>query len=469
MKMTERDKKLLIGLGIFIFVVVFVRFLFIPKISDIKALNEELTTLNNTYAVNAAYKTKAENIDSDIKILSAKLTDLRSVYPPKLDISELIITIKNLSKDSKLEFKSIGFEDYKAVGNGENSGSEAETVAGTANEAGGQETTSSADGTNSQETAIAADGSNGQLDSQSEANSAASSKIKNYFYLWGLESKGTNSKDDIEVSDGKPYSVSVKVEAEGTNEQIKDFLTNLKKLGKKAYCNSVSISGAASGKSEDTDGKLKLSATITFYGIMDRATAGYYLLPDGKWSPIAPADNKTNLFKEYSGFDSLSTVGSLTENGNKNDAKSDIGTYDFSIVASAYGGGLAPSVSISCENPKTNTTYSRPVVYGDSKGIENAEIFIEENAGRFFCKFKTDHEAYPNNGYSQTFEFVPNGKNLRLVILSSKRQGDEDKAGINLNIINNTKKTFNYLVKYDDEKSPRVKIGKTIGSVRNEK
>ena len=457
MKMTERDKKLLIGLGIFIFVVVFVRFLILPKISSIKAINEEITTLNNTYAVNTSYKAKAENIDSDIKILSAKLTNLRSVYPPKIDISELIITLKNLSKDSKLEFKSINFEDYKAVGNEESSSSTTETAVGTANEAGGQET------------AVAADGSNVQLDSQSEANSAASAKIKKYFYLWGLESQVTNSKDEIEVSDGKPYSVSVKVEAEGTIEEIKDFLTNLNKLSTKAYCNSVSISGATSGNSEDTDGKLKLSATITFYGIMDRAIAGYYLLPDGKWSPIAPAENKSNLFKEFSGFDSVGAGDASSNSATKNDTESDLDTYDFSIVASPYGGGLAPSVSISCDNPKTITGYSRPVVYGDNKGIENAEIYIEEVAGKYYCKFKTDHEAYPDNGYLETFEFVPKGKNLRLVILSSKRQGDEDKAGINLNIINNTKTTFNYLIKYDDEKSPRVKIGKTTGSVRNEK
>ncbi|QNU68116.1 hypothetical protein EHE19_006700 [Ruminiclostridium herbifermentans] len=456
MKMTERDKKLLIGLGIFIFVVVFVRFLFLPKISSIKAINEEINTLNNTYTVNASYKARAEKIDSDIKILSAKLTDLRSVYPPKIDISELIITIKNLSKDSELEFKSINFDNYKPVTNGESSGSATASSAGTANEAGNQET------------AIAA-GSNSQLDAQSEANSAASAKIKNYFYLWGLDSQGTMSKDEIEVPNGKPYSVSAKVEAEGTIEQIKAFFTNLNNLGTKAYCNSVNIAGAASGKSEDTDGKLKFSATITFYGIMDKAAAGYYLLHDGKWSPIPPADNKTNLFKEYSGFDSVSNGEASLDSAAKNDTNSELGTYDFSVVASPYGGGLAPSVSITCKNPKENTTYLTPIVYGDNKGIENAEIFIEEKAGKYYCKFKTDHEAYPDNDYSQTFEFVPIGKDLRLVVFSSARNGDNDKSGINLNIINNTKRTLNYLIKYDDEKSPRVKIGKTTGSVRNEK
>ncbi len=454
MKLTERDKKLLIGLGIFLFLVVFVKFLFLPKITDIKVLNEEIGTLNNTYAVNATYKNTAKNIDSDIKILSAKLTDLRSAYPPKIDISELIIAIKNLSKDSKLEFTSVGFEEYKAVGNVNNSATASDT-------------SSAGDG---QEVATSADGSDNQLELRQEVNNEISAKIKNYFYLWGLQSP-SGSSNDLGIPDGKPYSVSVKVDAEGTNEQIKAFFTNISRLGTKAYCKSSSISGAASGKSEDTDDKLKLTATIVFYGIMDSSTAGYYLLPDGKWSPIAPANDKTNLFKEYSGFDSTSTGNSFSDANDpkKDDEDYDLGKYDFSIVASSFGGGLSPSVSIACENPKTNTSYSVPVVYGDNKGIENAEIFIEEKAGRYYCKIKTDRQSYPDSNYSQTFEFVPLQKDLRLVILSSKRKGDEDKAGLNLNIINNTKRTFNYLVKYDDEKSPRVKIGKTVGSVRNEK
>lgn len=458
MKLTERDKKLLIGLGIFIFVVVFAKFIFMPKIADIKVLNQEIEQLNNTYAVNATYKAKAENIDSDIKVLSAKLTDLRSVYPPQIDISELIVTIKNLSKVSKFEFNTIGFDNYKAVDNKEeNSDSQAETSSGT-------ETKNNT-----------SNDSNNKLDAQSEANSLAIAKIEKYFYLWGLKSQSKNNDDKINVADGKSYSITVKVEGEGTNEQFKAFLTSLNKLGTKAYCNSISITGAASGKSEDTNNKLKLSATITFYGILDRATGGYYLLPDGKWSPIAPADNKTNLFKEYSGFNTISSAGSSSGtsdtsiDGNKNDDESNSNECDFAVVASAYGGGYAPSVSISCQNPEPNSTLSRPVVYGDSKGIENAEIFIEEKDGRLFCKFKTDYESYPDTEYSKTFEFIPNDKDLKLIILSSKRFSDDDKAGVNLNIINNTKRTFKYVIKYDDEKSPRVKIGKTVGSVINEK
>lgn len=467
MKMTERDKKLLIGLGIFIFVVVYVKFLFLPKILDIKALNEEIGTLNNNYAINSAYKNKAENIDSDIKILSAKLTDLRAVYPPKINISELIITIKNLSKDSNLEFKSISFEEYKPVGNGESSNSSTTTDTENNSDAEGEDALASEE----QQVSI----SDADSESQAKENNAVINKIRNYFYLWGLKSQGNIKNDNLGIPDGKPYSLSVKVEAEGTNEQIKAFFSNLEKLEAKAYCKSSNISGPASGKSADTDNKLKLTATIVFYGIMDNNTAGYYLLPDGKWSPIPPEDNKTNLFKEYIGFDSTSNSSSFTTtNSTKNDdndsEKSKLENYDFSIVASAFGGGLAPSVTISCKNPKDSSIYSKPVAYGDNNDTENVEIFVEKKDGKYYCKFKTDHDSYPDNDYSQTFEFVPTGKDLRLVILSTKRNSNNDKAGLNLNIINNTDRTFNYYIKnYDDENPPRVKIGKTVGSVRNEK
>ncbi|PYG85641.1 type IV pilus assembly protein PilO [Ruminiclostridium sufflavum DSM 19573] len=457
MKLTAHDKKLLIGLAIFIFAVVFVKFLMLPKLSDINTLREELAALDNNYSVNMAYKPKAENIDSDLKILSEKLADLRAVYPPKIDISELIMVVKKLGVDSKLEFTSVGFEEYKAADSDENAGSLAEQ----AGEAEGTGDTSNAG-------ASAAEAVN-QAEAQKEANNAASAKIDNYFYLWGLKSQSNNNNDKIDIPDGAPYSVSVKIEAEGTNEQIKAFFENINKLETKTYCKSSSISGSSTGKSEDTEGKLKLSAVIAFYGIMDSGAGGYYLLPNGRWTPTAPADNKTNLFKEYGGFDSTG-LNNATSTVKANDNEStELGNYDFAVVASAFGGGLAPSVSIGCKNPADNTGYSRPVAYGDSKGIENAEIFIEEKAGRYYCKFKTDHEAYPDKGYSQTFEFIPQEKSLRLVVLSSRRNGNEDKAGVNISIINNTSRTLNYLIKYDDEKSPRVKIGKTTGSVRNEK
>jgi type IV pilus assembly protein PilO len=488
MNMTARDKKLLTGLGIFIALVLFGRFIIYPKLDRIAALKSDIAGLNNNYATNMIYKAKAGNIDSNIKILSVKLKDLRTAYPPKITISELIMEVKNLSTQAKLDVKSLDFQPYKAVSFSENKGN-----------ASGQNQTNTANGADSKsgaQPAAAPDSGNSGQQQGAGADNITNPKILNYFYMWGLKGANKNDKNDtdeaaINIPDGKGYSVSVKIEAEGTNEQIKAFFAGLEKLDVKAYCKTASISKAANAKAAgdiaraavntvSDDKKLKLSAEIAFYGIMDKAAGGYYLLQDGKWNPIASARDKQDLFSQYSGYEEISTQASTGSDSGKpstsnvgtvgsDDKKSEEVKSDFYVVASAFGGGYAPSVSIGCNNPNRDEVLSMPVVYGDNKGIENAEIYIEKRDGRFYCKFKTDHESYPDDKYSKTFEFLPEGKELKIDILSSTRSAEEDKAGVNLNIINKTDLDLTYQIKFDDEKSPRVKIGKTVGSVRYEK
>lgn len=506
MKITARDKKLLIGLGIFIFVIVFVKFLFLPKLNSINKLNEEIDTLNNTYATNQLHKSKINDIDSDIKILYERLKNVRSVYPPKIDISELIMTMQKINTLAELEITSMTFEDCKPVTYGGRSDTASTTT--TANTTGSASTTGAADstGTPASDTTTSTDAANTQSGTQTtatagtqqitDAGNIINSKILKYLYLWGLKpvpsvssdantnanSNGTSDTNSKEkVPDGKGYYVTVKIEATGTNDQIKKYLTSISELGTKAYCKTTSIV-PVSGQimEEDEVKKLKFTAEIAFYGIMDQAAGGYYMIPSGDWIPKAPANEKTDLFKLYKGYysspGSANSLGDLTggsaaSNGDKSDAskeETDVGSYDFAVVASAFGGGLAPSVSVSCKNPGEDSSFSRPVVYGDNKGIENVEIFIEQKNGKYYCKFKTDHEAYPNDKYTQTFEFIPEGNELRLVILSSARMSENDKAGVKIDIINNSSKNLTYTVMYDDTKSPRVKIDKTVGSVNKE-
>ncbi len=459
MKLTQRDKKLLIVLGVVIFTVVFLKFLLLPKLSSISQLKTDISTLNDSYAVNMAYKAKVKRIDGDIKILSKKLGDLREIYPPSIDSDELLVLMKNLTSKAGLEVKSISFGAIGGM-DGNKADSKAESKDTATKEAG---------------TIDAKDNNIPENGDGSKLGNGILSDIRNYFYLWGLKSK-KNSAVDAAVPDGKSYGVSVKLEATGSNEEIKVYFDMLSKLKNKAVCKAVSISPGQNSAQNDKDKKnLKLSAEIVFYGIMDKGAGDYYILEDGKWAPI-PANGKKDIFKSYNGFNPLGEPGfsqntEVDEIGKSDEdkEKSQIdkiipGTYDFSLVASHFGGGLAPSVSINCKNPALpENSYS--VVYGDNKGTENAEIFIEQKNGKYYCKFKTDHESYPDKQYSQTMEFVPVGEDLKLVIISSERQDENDNAGVKLNIINNSDKQLVYQIYMDDPSLPRVEIGKTVGKV----
>ncbi|HEX2926798.1 MAG TPA: hypothetical protein VHP38_11180 [Ruminiclostridium sp.] len=461
MKLTQRDKKLLIALGVVIFTVVFLKFLLFPKLNNINKLKTDIETLSNTYTMNMAYKVKVQSLDSDIKILSKKLGDLRAVYPPSINSDELLVLMKNVTSEAQLEVKSITFGTADLV-DGNNTDSKGKETQGQSPEKG--------DNTQKDEKvpdiAVSSGTENGD---GSKLLNGTLSDIRNYFYLWGLKSSAKTG-GDVVIPDGKGYRVSVKLEAIGTNDQIKTFFEKLSKLKNRAFCKTATIVEQSDEQGVKTKQSLKLTTEIVFYGIMDKGAGEYYLLKDGKWAPM-PASGKKDIFKAYDGYSSLvkqgetqdSTVPKADENENKSE---DIkpGTYDFSVVASHFGGGLAPSVSVCCENPAL-PEYSNAVVYGDNKGTENAEIFIEQKGSKYFCKFKTDQERYPDAQYGQTMEFVPVGEDLKLIMISSERTDDGDKAGLRLNIINNTDKQLNYFIYGEDPKAPRIQIGKTVGNV----
>ncbi len=458
MKLTQRDKKLLTGLAVFIFVVVYINFLLVPKINNIFNLKSEISTLNNTYAMNMVFKNKSESLDSDIKILSEKLKTLRTVYPPSINSDELLIILNKLIKESGMEITSMNFEEAIAV--------ESEPSNAAAGQGTGQTTVDGA-GT----------GQNMEIIKALNGGTNTVSGILDYFYLWGLaERKNPEVSENAVIPDGKGYSVSVKVDGQGTNGQIKKLLSKIKELKNVVYCKNFTIEGQNAVLDPEAENKLKFIAELQFFGIMDKGAGEYYLLENGKWVPI-PAAGKTDIFSAYEGYNAEITAGDIiaaiagaNKESNANPKKDNSFTdYDFSVIASAFGGGLAPSVSVSCINPSSKVSYASPVVYGDSKGIENAEIFIEQKGGKYFCKFKTEHEAYPDKQYKETFEFIPSGKDLKLRILSFPRGDKEDKSGISLSIINNSDKKLIYQIKNDDPSSPRVKIGKTTGSVQVER
>lgn len=458
MKLTQRDKKLLTGLAIFILTVVYINFLLLPKINNIAALKSDIATLNNTYAMNMVFKDKSQSLDSDIKILSEKLKTLRAIYPPSINSDELLITLSKLVKETDMEIASMNFELARVV--------ETET----SNTAAAQETAlAPAVGTTT--------GQSGEINKGLSVGAKEASGIMDYFYLWGLISQqGAEKTEEAVIPDGKGYYITVKVEGQGTKDQIKKFLSHIKELENVVYCKNFTIEEQNAVLDSTEEAKLKFSAELQFLGIMDKGAGEYYLLENGNWVPM-PAAGKDNIFVPYEGYntempldDIIAAIAGANKENDTNPKKDNSFTdYDFSVIASAFGGGLAPSVSVSCMNPGSRVSYASPIVYGDNRGMENAEIFIEQKGGKYFCKFKTDHEAYPDKLYSETLEFIPTGKDLKLRILSFPRSDKDDKSGINLSIINNSDKKLVYQVKNDDPVLPRVKIGKTAGSVEVKK
>ena len=54
-----------------------------------------------------------------------------------------------------------------------------------------------------------------------------------------------------------------------------------------------------------------------------------------------------------------------------------------------------------------------------------------------------------------------------MLIMSSARQSESDKAGAKINFVNSTDKELNVKIINDDVNTPRISVGTTTGSVRN--
>ncbi len=462
MNLTPRDKRLLILLVSVIFLVVYIKFLLLPKVDNINELKTQISDFNTTYAVNMNYKNMVNSIDSEIKIITQRLSDLRNKYPPNIDCDELLVLIKDVSDESGIKLSSLSFSPIQVV--------KVNTVTG-ASIQGQLQTTMSA-----------IDSSNQLTESQEQQNQQPQNemerKIANYYSVLGLVPTKNSTGSSI-VPNGTGYFVPVKLNATGSNSEIKKFFDLLNNLGNKAYLKDVDIQYGSGELNEyvdkqleEIDLKLKLTATIEFYGIMDSGAGEYYLLPNGKWFP-SPASGTTNIFQPSLEFMDKIISGNFDESQKTNESNMPSTNaeleYDFSIVASQFGDGFAPSVSVSSKNVVNKQKYQNPIAYGDSKNVENVELFIEQKNGKFYCKFKTDHESYPDDQYKELMEFTPNGRELVLVIIASDRISKEDTAGVNISIVNNTKLKLIYKVINDNNENPRVKIGKTVGDVVNEK
>lgn len=455
MNISKREKTLIITLGIVVFVVLFVKFYLMAELNKISSLKGQISEYSQNYDLNLVYKQKVEGMDSNLKIINQKLKDLRAEFPPRINCDEILMMVTKMGKDSGVEISSISLEDASEV--------DTSTM--------GAEKTEDTSKTPETQNAAGTQNSGGTVDNGAVAVSGITDNrllaaLKNLGLAdLGLDRQSTDAAKKVNIPDGKAYVFSIKISAKGTNQKIKDFFSKVAELKNKAQLNNISLSN-------EKDGNINLTASLDFYGIMDKNAGLYTLLGDGSWVPLESA-RRNNIFGTYEGYTGAvggsNTTADTSVEGNtdKTGTAINTGSYDFSMAASAFGGSLAPpSVSIFCKGVDINTVNDgMPLLYGDNKGVESIQLYVEEKNGSFYCKYKTQHGQFPEKEYDKMAEFVPVGDSIKMIIASSKRVDQQDKAGVKLVITNKTSKKFLVDVLYDNQTNPRVSI-EQVGDVK---
>ncbi|PKM50792.1 MAG: hypothetical protein CVV02_09870 [Firmicutes bacterium HGW-Firmicutes-7] len=112
---------------------------------------------------------------------------------------------------------------------------------------------------------------------------------------------------------------------------------------------------------------------------------------------------------------------------------------------------------------QTAGTDTSSLILADHNNFIDVQFEFNQRNGKYYFRYKAGSNQYPKN-YEEGIAFEP-GNALELVVLSNKRNGQDDSSGANATIINNTDMPLSVLVSYEDKEKPRFKLVRSVGNV----
>ena len=235
------------------------------------------------------------------------------------------------------------------------------------------------------------------------------------------------------------YRADFPITFTGSYESLKDVISYINNFSSRMTINSIDIAYEAEG--DVYSGNLDLKC----YSIESA---------NRPQSNMELNDVETGVGNIFNGGGS----GSSSENKDlnkydENDGASIVNNYDFYVmlnpstsdvsakVAGQNGSGKDASVVSNSDNSVSTMTY---------------EFYAKD--GKNYCKYDLDGTSYEAE--------VTSAEDIKLLIQSSARKDDEDKAGIRVSIKNSTDLPVYVKVSDDDPTSPRVNIANRSGAVK---
>lgn len=423
MKLTKREKGLLIGLSLIVVIGGYYNFLFKPQISKIKGLENEVN--KHRARIEQIKIDSAENsqVNKDYKKMNAKIKTTTERLFPSIKQEKIIVILDDFISKSNLDGISISFSE------------------------------------------ISVDGVEVKKEEVKDMSYLLKTLAEEYIDPKNKNSEASDNKNTETKSNDseKIEKMTATINYKGKYNDIKNFISEIEKYDKKIIMSNITFSKSGSGKKSESSSEYEDSQSTTTSSNEEDSISGsialdFYSVPkihnqDAeylKWD-FKNGYGKDDPFLEFSGYTSK----------NSSDAKKEaIQTTDFIMGVKPISSDL-PSVILGRAMDKLGKTY----VYADNEQFENVEFQLIQEGKKYFYKYKTESENYPKNYDTEKEEFNPHGNNVNLNIISNIRNDEDDNSGVNLTLINKTNLNLNVAINYDDKKKPRVKIVKKSGNI----
>ena len=424
MKATKKEKILLGALSGILIAVLYYQFVFSvqsEKLKEQKLLREEaqnefdkaMDTINNL-------ETNKENL----KIVRASVIDKTSSFYPAIVQEYIILELNNLLSESGLQ-GNIAFSPVEVT-----SVEPLEIVYEGAEEDKFDEAT---------EYYQAIDSYTGEGEEPALEDSALDNEevVENEYSEDDIES--TNTEQQVTDTFTNVEQLKVAINFTGTYEAIKSFISSIDTYSRNIAVTDISIT---SSLVEEVTGTISLE----FYAVpkITNDDLENYL----KWD-LNNTYGKDSPFSEGAATGAYATtIEQLAEEQNVN---------DFVMMVKSSTSEF-PTLTMGSANDIARESY----IYADSNNVQDLTIDFTEEDGSLYYRYNTEESVYPKTETAREFSTISNEIVLEI---TSEARINNDGAGVNVKINNNTSRTVSVVVKNDDSSNPRVNITSEGGKV----
>lgn len=410
-------KRTVIAVGILIICGIYSYYVMIPQILEASRLKNEIKNLNAQYEVYKGYEKRVNAVDSEEKALIETVEVIRRTYPSNIAQNDIIGLLYKLSEATGVKFINVSIAEAKEIVKAQ--------------------VPTNVTGINNPRTSLLADKLGLPTDN----------------------SKSTQNSGLAVIPNGSGYVIEVKLESSGTNEQYKSLFKTIDNFESK-----IEIRGYTATKENNL---VRAVFSLEFLGIMDNSATFSGFGEGWTWEAV-DFGNRTNIFEEYKNITKVTSINNssaITASGKAKQVQA--ATYDFAMRVVPYGNNMAPAtVSLSAKNLVNSKL--EPLIYGDNLQTETINFYVKETNGKFFCKYKTEKQAFPEATYTELEQFKPVGRELTFLIDSTNRSFNGDNASALLKIYNNTSRKLVVRILNDDKTSPRIIVEQYQGDIKVE-
>jgi type IV pilus assembly protein PilO len=408
-KLTKREKIMLIVLGLIIIIGGYYKFILTPQLTKLDNMRQKV--IEEKAEVKKVKLEISENspVYKEFKIINAKIKSMTKPLFPIINQEKIIVILDGMIKASNIEGNSINFSDIDIS----------------------------------------------KVDVKKQEAKDKDYLIKNLSEEYKgkktakKEELSNQNEEDSEENKNEIEKMTATISYKGKYKDLIKFLEQVEVYEKKILVNNISISKSKEN-SEDEEGIIADKNIITGSIALDFYAATKIHEQDEeylKWD-FDNGYGKGDPFVPFSGYSEY----------NKNN---EVANNDFIMTVKPISSDL-PTVILGRAMDKLGRSY----IYADNKDFEDVELQIVQVDKKYYYKYKTQGESFPKDYENNMMEFDPHGTTVKLNIISNKRNSEEDTSGINLSLINKTNLKLSVNIDYEDDKNPRVKVVNKLGNVK---